>query len=115
MKTFLKLLIKKKYTCHNIYEIWAIMYYMRIILVLITLTIISCSNKKEVNKSIIKSDFKENPVNQLYGINLNSHIIKETIIRRGDTFGKILEENGIDYPEVHKILDIIKNKVDVKT
>ena len=87
---------------------------MRIILVLITLTIISCSNKKEVNKSIIKSDFKENPVNQLYGINLNSHIIKETIIRRGDTFGKILEENGIDYPEVHKILDIIKNKVDVK-
>ena len=90
------------------------MYYMRIILVLITLTIISCSNKKEVDKSIIKSDFKEKTVNQLYGINLNSHIIKETIIRRGDTFGKILEENGIDYPEVHKILSIIKNKVNIK-
>ena len=87
---------------------------MRIILVLITLTIISCSNKKEVDKSIIKSDFKEKTVNQLYGINLNSHIIKETIIRRGDTFGKILEENGIDYPEVHKILSIIKNKVNIK-
>jgi murein DD-endopeptidase MepM/ murein hydrolase activator NlpD len=90
------------------------MYLLRIILVLISLTIISCTNKKEVEKSIIKSDFKENTVNQLYGINLNSHIIKETKIKRGDTFGKILEENGIDYPEVHKILDIIKNKVNIK-
>ena len=87
---------------------------MRIILVLITLTIISCTNKKEVDKSIIKSDFKKKNINQLYDISLNSHIIKETIIRKGDTFGKILEENGIDYPEVHKILSIIKNKVNIK-
>tara|TARA_X000001036_G_scaffold279836_1_gene259922 strand:- start:661 stop:1953 length:1293 start_codon:yes stop_codon:yes gene_type:complete len=90
------------------------MYFIRIILVLISLTIISCTNKKENNKSIIKSDIKKNSINQLYGINLNSHIIKETKIKRGDTFGKILEENGIDYPEVHKILSVIKNKVNIK-
>ncbi len=90
------------------------MYFIRIILVLISLTIISCTNKKEINKSIIKSDIKEKNINQLYGVNLNSHIIKETKIKRGDTFGKILEENGIDYPEVHKILSVIKNKVNIK-
>tara|TARA_B100001250_G_scaffold255915_1_gene220299 strand:+ start:376 stop:1668 length:1293 start_codon:yes stop_codon:yes gene_type:complete len=90
------------------------MYFVRIILVLISLTIISCTNKKEVNKSTIKSDIKKKHINQLYGINLNSHIIKETKIKRGDTFGKILEENGIDYPEVHKILSVIKNKVNIK-
>ena len=90
------------------------MNFIRIILVLISLSIVSCTKKKEVNKSIIKSDIKEKNINQLYGINLNSHIIKETKIKRGDTFGKILEENGIDYPEVHKILSVIKNKVNIK-
>ena len=90
------------------------MNFIRIILVLISLSIVSCIKKKEVNKSIIKSDIKEKNINQLYGINLNSHIIKETKIKRGDTFGKILEENGIDYPEVHKILSVIKNKVNIK-
>ena len=90
------------------------MYFVRIILILISLTIISCTNKKEVNKSAIKSDIKKKHINQLYGIDLNSHIIKETKIKRGDTFGKILEENGIDYPEVHKILSVIKNKVNIK-
>tara|TARA_B100001996_G_scaffold190244_1_gene145480 strand:- start:898 stop:2193 length:1296 start_codon:yes stop_codon:yes gene_type:complete len=90
------------------------MNFIRIILVLISLSIVSCKKKKEVNKSIIKSDIKEKNINQLYGINLNSHIIKETKIKRGDTFGKILEENGIDYPEVHKILSVIKNKVNIK-
>ena len=90
------------------------MNFIRIILVLISLSIVSCTKKKEVNKSVIKSDIKEKNINQLYGINLNSHIIKETKIKRGDTFGKILEENGIDYPEVHKILSVIKNKVNIK-
>jgi len=90
------------------------MNFIRIILVLISLSIVSCTKKKEVNKLTIKSDIKEKNINQLYGINLNSHIIKETKIKRGDTFGKILEENGIDYPEVHKILSVIKNKVNIK-
>ena len=90
------------------------MNFIRIILVLISLSIVSCIKKTEVTKSIIKSAIKEKNINQLYGINLNSHIIKETKIKRGDTFGKILEENGIDYPEVHKILSVIKNKVNIK-
>ena len=78
------------------------------------MTIFSCAEKKDYKNSILKPKIKENKINQLYGINLNSHIIKETKIKRGDTFGKILEENGIDYPKVHKILSIIKNKVNIK-
>jgi len=90
------------------------MYLIRIFIILISLTIFSCSEKKDYKNTILKPKIKENTINQLYGINLNSHIIKETKIKRGDTFGKILEENGIDYPEVHKILSIIKNKVNIK-
>ena len=90
------------------------MYLIRIFIILISLTIFSCAEKKDYKNSILKPKIKENKINQLYGINLNSHIIKETKIKRGDTFGKILEENGIDYPKVHKILSIIKNKVNIK-
>ena len=90
------------------------MYLIRIIIVFISFTIFSCTEKEVSNISIIKTKVDKKNVNKLYGINLNSHIIKETKIKRGDTFGKILEENGIDYPEVHNILSIIKNKVNIK-
>ena len=90
------------------------MYLIRIIIVFISLTIFSCTEKEVSKISIIKTKIDKKNVNKLYGINLNSHIIKETKIKRGDTFGKILEENGIDYPEVHNILSIIKNKVNIK-
>ena len=49
-----------------------------------------------------------------YGFDLDQLRVVKKKIRRGDTFGSILEENGIDYPEVYKILKIIKNKVNVK-
>ena len=52
--------------------------------------------------------------NMKYGFNLNDFIVKKKKIKRGDTFGSILEENFIDYPEVHKILQKIKKQVSVK-
>ena len=45
---------------------------------------------------------------------MNQFRIVKKKIRRGDTFGSILEDNGIDYPEVHNILKVLKNKVGVK-
>ena len=49
-----------------------------------------------------------------YGIDLNSYEVATKKIRRGDTFGKILEDNGIDYPEVYNILQAIEGKVSVR-
>ena len=43
-----------------------------------------------------------------YGFDYNQYKAKEFKIRRGDTFGAILERNGIDYPEVYSILQVIK-------
>ena len=40
--------------------------------------------------------------------------MKTRKIKKGDTFGQILEENGIDYPEVHNILQKIKKQVNVR-
>ena len=70
------------------------------------------NNKKEAiaQNNIVKI---QTP-NLYYGINLNEYVVKEFKIKRGDTFGKILEENGIDYPEVHEVLKAIKGKVDIR-
>ena len=43
-----------------------------------------------------------------YGYDYNLYQEKEFKIKRGDTFGAILERNGIDYPEVYTILQVIK-------
>jgi len=49
-----------------------------------------------------------------FGIDRNVYQTEEYKVKRGDTFGKILEENGIDYPQVYAILQAIKGKVDVR-
>jgi len=49
-----------------------------------------------------------------YGLDLDLYKVVKKKIRRGDTFGSILENHGIDYPEVYNILQAIKTDVDVK-
>ena len=49
-----------------------------------------------------------------YGYDFNLYDAKQFKIKRGDTFGAILERNGIDYPEVYQILQKIKGKVNVR-
>ena len=54
------------------------------------------------------------PKNIKYGFDLDQYKIVKKKIKNGDTFGSILEENSINYPEVYKILKVVKNKVNVK-
>lgn len=49
-----------------------------------------------------------------YGFDFNLYKAKQLKIKRGDTFGAILERNGIDYPQVYEILQAIKGKVNVR-
>ena len=70
------------------------------------------NNKKE---AIVQNNIVIIPAPNLYfGIDLNEYVVKEFKIKRGDTFGKILEENGIDYSEVYDVLKAIKGKVDIR-
>ena len=75
--------------------------------ILITALIIllsSCSNydvEKENQKTV---EYK-------YGYNKDQYIFQEKKIKAGDTFGDILEDVGVDYPEIFEapllILEII--------
>jgi len=79
--------------------------------ILLFLVFISCNDKE--NKIENKEPLYENK-NIKYGFDFNKFFVNEKKIKRGDTFGSILESNGIDYPEVHNILQNIKNQVSVK-
>lgn len=49
-----------------------------------------------------------------YGFDFNLYEAKQLKIKSGDTFGTILERNGIDYPQVYKVLEAIKGQVSVR-
>tara|TARA_B100001109_G_scaffold56451_1_gene45696 strand:+ start:2085 stop:3305 length:1221 start_codon:yes stop_codon:yes gene_type:complete len=76
----------------------------RILTVLIISIFFSCSSEK--NKELIKD-----PIIYKYGYDQSKYTFEERRIKRGDTFGDILEEQGIDYPEIYKALEKTKNDV----
>ena len=87
---------------------------LRAFVIFSALLLISCNNKGEnlPKKESVKISV---PIPNLhYGIDLNYFEVKKHKIKRGDTFGKILETNGIDYPQVYAILEAIKGKADVR-
>ena len=78
--------------------------------ILITALIIllsSCSNydvEKENQKTV---EYK-------YGYNKDQYIFQEKKIKAGATFGDILEDVGVDYPEIFEALQTTKGNVDFK-
>ena len=85
-----------------------------LILTVLFQSITSCKKSDKLENKVMKDKIIDLPPNMKYGFNLNDFIVKKKKIKRGDTFGSILEENFIDYPEVHKILEKIKTQVSVK-
>ena len=80
--------------------------------ILLFIIFISCNDQE--NKIENKEPLYHENKNIKYGFDFNKFFVNEKKIKRGDTFGSILESNGIDYPEVHNILKNIKNQVSVK-
>ncbi len=86
----------------------------RVLTLLFFLMLLSCNNSGEATKSETEVAEVEIQPNFHFGIDLNEYELRENKIKRGDTFGKILEENGIDYPQVYAILEAIKGNVSVR-
>ena len=86
----------------------------RVLTLLFFLMLLSCNNSGEATTSETEVAEVEIQPNFHFGIDLNEYELRENKIKRGDTFGKILEENGIDYPQVYAILEAIKGNVSVR-
>ena len=69
----------------------------------------ACKNTtSEANPDTLEEKIVQPIPKMKYGFDYNLYQAKEFKIKRGDTFGAILERNGIDYPEVYTILQVIK-------
>ena len=85
--------------------------YTMILLLFFTM---GCKDVEE-DKVVVTEEIKEEPAPDFYfGIDRNNYAVKKFKIKRGDTFGKILESNGIDYPEVYAVLQAIKGTVNIR-
>lgn len=81
--------------------------YRILILIAILSTLNSC-------KRVIENVFEEEPVEYKYGYDISKFVFEEKKVRNGDTFGDILEDQGIDYPEIYNALEKTKGEVDFR-
>ena len=89
-------------------------YLFNIISLFFVSTLLCCKNEKKIPNPIEINNIKVEKPNLKYGLDFNKFSPKEYKIKKGDTFGDILENNGIDYPEVYQILKKIKSSVNIR-
>ena len=71
---------------------------------LISVLLISCGEKKPESKPEI---VKEKIIKQ-FGFTLNDYTVKRDTVKRGDSFGSILEDNNLFYPQIYNIVQKAK-------
>ena len=86
-------------------------YYFFSLLFLIINLFSSCGSDIAIAGLILE---EEEPINYKYGYDESKFLFEEKKVGRGDTFGDILEGQGIDYPEIYKALEKTKNDVDFR-
>ncbi|MEK9612515.1 MAG: peptidoglycan DD-metalloendopeptidase family protein [Flavobacteriaceae bacterium] len=87
----------------------------RSLAILLSVVLFSCHDS--TSDSLIEGSLSDEVILEpklYFGIDLNQYSVQQKKIKRGDTFGKILEENGIDYPQVYNILQAIKDSVSIR-
>ena len=72
--------------------------------------LISCGEKKSESKPEI---VKEKIIKQ-FGFTLNNYTVKRDTVKSGDSFGSILEDNNLFYPQIYNIVQKAKKVFDVR-
>ena len=86
-----------------------IKYYCFFVLIYVFIILLSSCNS-EINENKKEKD----PVKYKYGYDESKYLFEEKKVGKGDTFGDILEDQGIDYPEIYQALQKTKNDVDFR-
>ena len=77
---------------------------------LISVLLISCGEKKPESKPEI---VKEKIIKQ-FGFTLNDYTVKRDTVKKGDSFGSILEDNNLFYPQIYNIVQKAKKVFDIR-
>ncbi len=86
------------------------MKYVTAILLLFTL--FACKEDETVKKAIPVA--KPAPVTKEFGFTLEEFKVVRDTIQNGDTFGRLLSEEGYDAAQVHKVTEAIKDSFDLR-
>jgi len=84
-------------------------HYCFFVLIYVFIVLLSSCNS-EINE--IKKE--EDLIKYKYGYDESKYLFEEKKVGKGDTFGDILEGQGIDYPEIYQALQKTKNDVDFR-
>ena len=82
------------------------------ILIVVLFSMFSCS--KSETESIIPEQPAQPKLEQ-FGFNFNDFNILQDTIRRGDTFGSIIEDQNLGEKQVYDIIEKVKDTFDVRT
>ena len=85
-----------------------------IILLLLVFATHSCKDDNTENQEIQKLAVVEPQDVYEFGFNLNNFIVKRDTIRKGDSFGVIMERNKIGYPQIYQIAEKAKDSFDIR-
>ena len=88
-----------------------------LILLAFAITFIACKEDKKTAEPFLEEELAvaETPPDVYeFGFNLNNYIVKRDTIKRGDTFGVILEQNKIGYPKIFHIAEKAKDTFDIR-
>lgn len=89
---------------------------LKIVLIAALLGVIqSCKSDKTVNEIPINSLAEVKPVTEKFefGYNLNDYIVVRDTIKKGDSFGQIMERNKIGYPQIYNIVEKVKDSFNI--
>lgn len=83
-------------------------------LVVFSLVLLSIACKNEVKKPIETVEVIEPEEVYEFGFNLNDYFVKRDTIRKGDSFGEILQRNQIEYSKIFRIAQLTKDSFDIR-
>ena len=81
-----------------------------LIILLTSILLMSCGEEKSEKTSEI---IKEKIITQ-FGYTLNNFTVKKDTVKSGDSFGSILENNNLFYPQIYNIVQKAKKVFDVR-
>ncbi|WP_336128027.1 M23 family metallopeptidase [Mesoflavibacter sp. CH_XMU1422-2] len=82
-------------------------------LVILALALLSIACKNEVKEPIQTVEVIEPEEVYEFGFNLKDYFVKRDTIRKGDSFGEILQRNQIDYSKIFQIAQLTKDSFDI--
>ncbi len=81
---------------------------------LLLFLLLACKDKEVTEIEITTIAPVKKPVIEQYGYVLDDYIVERDTVQKGDSFGKILFDNNVDYPTIQSISDSVKEVFDTR-